>query len=261
MEDLKDILYDDAQQKHIEIQNRKKKRKKRWRRMKRMMLVGFLLAGTGYFLSDLSKVKSLSVSGNTYYRDQDIFHLADLSYETRYVIMPKLLITWNLEKQDLIDTVDVSKTWLGRIHIDVKEKTILGSRTEADGKSYVIVAGSPYEKIEVEDQYEESLIQYPLIGDFDEENMQKLADAFRVKKREVSAEIISMISEIQPYSRSYDEHMVKLVMQDGNTLYSSYDAIPLLNDYKQVLRSSNKSHVCMELDESNASIYESPCDK
>ena len=89
--------------------------------------------------------------------------------------------------------------------------------------------------------------------------MQKLVDAFTINKREVSADLITMISEIQPYSRSYDKHMVKLIMQDGNTLFSAYDGIPLLNDYKQVLRSSSKSHVCLELDETNASIYESAC--
>lgn len=262
MEDLKDILYDDVEQKFIALQDRKKKRKVRWRRVKRLVLLTVLIVGTLYFASDYSKVKSLSVSGNTYYRDEDILRMAKLSYRTRYVVMPKFVIAWNLEQQDLIESVDVIKNWQGAIQLEVHEKKILGSVVDEVGKSYVIAckaAKEPIERIAVADDYRFALANYPVLGDFDDENLQKLADAFNVKKREVGPEIIAMISEIQPYQRSYDKHMVKLVMQDGNTLYSSYDGIPLLNDYKQVLRSSGKSHVCMELDETNASIYEQPC--
>lgn len=261
MEDLKDILYDDVEQKFIELQDKKKKRKKRWRRIKRFVFFGTLIFGTVYFVSDFSKVKSLSVSGNTYYSNSDILNMADLSYETRYVIMPKFLITWNLEKHSLIDRVEVTKNWQGAIHVAVTEKKILGSYKDSEGKVYAIVVGDPYEKIEVDKAHLSAMSHYPVLGDFDEEHLQKLVNSFKINKREVNIDMISMISEIQPHSRSYDEHMVKLVMQDGNTLYSSYDGIPLLNDYKQVLRSSNKSHVCMELDETNASIYESTCDK
>ena len=262
MEDLKDILYDDVEQKFIELQDKKKKRKIRWRRVKNIVILTVLVIGTVYFASDYSKVKSLSVSGNTYYTDKDILHMADLSYETRYVIMPKFMIQWNLGKYDLIDSVDVIKNLQGAIQLEVHEKKILGSITDKDGKTYVIVCGKekqPFEKYEVDEGHIASLVHYPKLGNFDDENMQKLVDAFTLNKREVSAELIAMISEIQPYSRSYDKHMVKLVMQDGNTLYSAYDGIPLLNDYKQVLRSSGKSHVCLELDETNASIYEREC--
>ena len=48
--------------------------------------------------------------------------------------------------------------------------------------------------------------------------------------------MISMISEILPHKESYDEHMVKIVMQDGNTIYASYDSLGLLNAYKSALK-------------------------
>ena len=64
MEDLKDILYDDVEQKFIELQDKKKKRKIRWRRVKNIVILTVLVIGTVYFASDYSKVKSLSVSGN-----------------------------------------------------------------------------------------------------------------------------------------------------------------------------------------------------
>ncbi|MCI9524963.1 MAG: FtsQ-type POTRA domain-containing protein [Erysipelotrichaceae bacterium] len=261
MEDLKEILYDDVEQKFIELQDRKKRRKIRWNRIKLLVICGGFLIVLFYFLSDISKVKSLKVSGNTYYSEQEILNMADLSYETRYVLMPQFLIVWNLEKQELIESVEVHKNWYGAIRIDVEEKKILGSMQDKDGKTYVIVPGTPIKKIEVDDKHKAQLAHFPFIGDFDEENLQKLVDAFNMNKREVEADMISMISEIHPYERSYNKHMVKLIMQDGNTLFSSYEGIPLLNDYKQVLRASMKSHVCMDLDETNASIYESSCKK
>lgn len=261
MEDIKELLYDDVEQKYIALQDKKKKRKKRIRRTRRIVILTLLVGGMVYFFSDFSKVKSLSVSGNTYYSEEDILSMADLSYETRFALMPSIFIQWNLEKQALIEQVDVEKDWNGAITIQVQEKTILGSLSDEAGVTYVIASGNPFVKLEVDDGHKRQLAHFPLLGAFDDENLQKLVDAFNIKKREVNPEIIAMISEIQPYARSYDEHMVKLIMQDGNTLFSSYDGIPLLNDYKQVLRSSNKTHVCMELDESNASIYESSCDK
>ncbi len=261
MEELKEILYDDVEAKFMELQDRKKKRRIRWQRVKLLCIIVLAVLGIIYFSSDYSKVKSLSVSGNTYYRDSDILDQAKLSYETRYIIMPKFLIAWNVEKLELVDHVDVIKNWQGAIQLEVSEKKILGSMSDESGNVYVIVCGKPYEKIAVDEEHRSILSHYPKLGEFDEENLQLLVDAFSIDKREVPENIISMISEIQPYARSYDAHMVKIIMQDGNTLYSAYDGIPLLNDYKQVLRSSNKTHVCLELDETNASIYESDCNK
>lgn len=260
MEDIKDILYDDVEQKFIELQDKKKRRHKRWKRIKRFVILGGLLFGSIYFVSDYSKVQSLSVAGNTYFSDMDILNMADLSYETRYVIMPKFLITWNLEKSGIIDSVEVEKTWNGAIHVTVKEKTILGYTLDEHGAASIIIVDDPIEKIAVADAQRDSLSHFPYLNGFDDENLQKLANAFNQKKREVGPNIIAMISEMAPYSRSYDEHMVKLVMQDGNIAYSAYDGIPLLNDYKKLLLTMSKSHICLELDDTNATITSKACE-
>lgn len=260
MEDIKDILYDDVEQKFIELQDKKKRRHKRWKRIKRFVLLGGLIFGSIYFLSDYSKVQSLSVSGNTYFSDVDILNMADLSYETRYILMPKFLISWNLEKSDVIDSIEVEKTWNGAIHVTVKEKTILGYTMEENGEPMLVIVDNPIEKIPVADAQKDSLSHFPYLNGFDEENLQKLADAFNQKKREVGPKIIAMISEMTPYARSYDEHMVRLVMQDGNIAYSSYDGIPLLNDYKKLLLTMSKSHICLELDDTNATITSKACE-
>lgn len=260
MENLNDLLYDDVEQKFIELQDKKKKRRKRWKRIKSTILIGGILIGSVYFFSDYSKVQSLSVTGNAYFSEQDILNMADLSYETRYVLMPKFLINWNLGKSSMIDSVEIKKTINGAIHLHVKEKKILGYYIADDGKTYMVAADTPIVKVEVTNEHHEALAHYPLLANFDDENLQKLADAFQQPKREVGSDVIAMISEILPHERSYDAHMVKIVMQDGNTIYSSYDGIPLLNDYKKVLRELTSTHVCLELDDTNASIVSKACE-
>ena len=39
--------------------------------------------------------------------------------------------------------------------------------------------------------------------------------------------------------------MVKIVMQDGNTIYASYDSLGLLNAYKSALKDLKGKKVCV----------------
>ena len=89
MEQLDELLYDDVEAKYLALQNKKKKRKKR-RRKRRLVIAGaILLVASLYFMSDISKVKSLEVKGNRFYTKEDVLKKAHLSYETRYMITPK----------------------------------------------------------------------------------------------------------------------------------------------------------------------------
>lgn len=259
MEDLKDILYDDVEQKFIELQDKKKRRGKRWKKFKITTIMLVLIIGSAYFLSDYSKVKSLSVEGNIYYNDSEIFEKASLSYNTRYIVMPKFLIQWNLEKDPLIESASVEKTMLGAIHITLKEKRIIGYYIADDGKNILVYGKEEVLKEEISSQHINKITKFPLLVNFPDEQLLNLLNAFQIKNREVKDGIISMISEISPYATSYDEHMVKIVMQDGNTIYSSYAGIPLLNEYKKVLQQLNESNVCLQVEDQNAVIIKTKC--
>ena len=72
MEQLDELLYDDVEAKYLALQNKKKKRKKR-RRKRRLVIAGaILLVASLYFMSDISKVKSLEVKGNRFYTKEDV---------------------------------------------------------------------------------------------------------------------------------------------------------------------------------------------
>ena len=68
-----------------------------------------------------------------------------------------------------------------------------------------------------------------------------------------------MISEIRPYSESYDQNMVKIVMQDGNTFYISFVTIPQMNYYSNVLKDLKDDNVCFVMIPNTDTISTEDC--
>ena len=62
---------------------------------------------------------------------------------------------------------------------------------------------------------------------------------------------------------SYDANMVKLVMQDGNFIYTDYASMPLLKDYKEVvlknIKEGKKKRLCVVMDDATANIHTEDC--
>lgn len=258
MEDLEDILYDDVEAKFLTLQNKKKNRKKRKRRRRLLILLVLICIGALYFYSDISKVKSLVVKGNRFYSKEMVLKKADLSYDTRYIIMPKFYIEWQLKKDKFIKDATVTKGMDGAIKITIVEKTIVGYFIE-NGKNYVLVSDGS--QIEMKSEELDRIVNFPLIDGFSKTERKKLADSFIESKNAVKPEIIAMISEMQPYQTSYDKHMVKIVMQDGNTIFTSYDSMSLLNDYIGTLKKLNKTNVCLWPDAATRSMHNESCSK
>lgn len=256
MEELDDILYDDVEAKYLALQNKKKNRKKK-RRKRRLMILFILLAvGFLYFNSDMSKVKSLEVSGNVFYTKEEVLKKAQLSYNTRYIVIPKMYIEWKLEQDTFIEDVRVHKDMNGAISIEIQEKAMIGYLVE-DGKNYVVMSDG--HKVLLDKENLSSMLNLPSIDGFKDEELKKLAKAFSMQKQEVKPEIIHMISEIVPYATSYDPHMVKIIMQDGNLIYTSYESIPMLNSYLDTLKGLNKDHACLWPDINTGSIQSLDC--
>lgn len=261
MEDLNDLLYNDVEAKFLALQNKKKKRKKRRRKIRLIAFGVILLIGVLYFSSDASKVKSLEVSGNLFYTKEEVLKKAGLSYNTRYIVVPKLYIEYRLHQDDLLKDVEVKKTMNGVITIQVKEKMIIGYFVK-DEKNYALVSDGSTK--EITSEHLSMIVNFPLIDGFSDEQLKNLAASFMVENREVSQNMIAMISEIHPYQASYDKNMVKLVMQDGNFIYTDYASMPLLNDYKEgvlknIKEGKKKERLCVVLDDATANIHTEDC--
>ncbi|MEG0423600.1 MAG: FtsQ-type POTRA domain-containing protein [Erysipelotrichaceae bacterium] len=256
MASIKDFLYDDKEEKLNEIQNRISRRKRRFKLFKRCFISLLLLLGILYFISDYSKVKSLRVENNVYYSQEDILKKADLSYNTRHLLVPTFYIEHILGEDPLIKEVDVNKNIQGNITIKVKEEKVIGYLAK-DNKNITILLGNG-KTFDLDIKYLSNIIYLPYLSEFTTKELKELAHAFNRKGKEVDQSIISSISDIKPFTTSYDQHMIKIWMQDGNRIYSSLKGIPLLNTYKKVLEKIETtplkgSNVCLWADELNAS--------
>lgn len=253
----KDLLYNDYDAKMKALQKKKRKRKKRRRRRRILFLIIFLSAMVSYFLSDVSKIKSIVVSGNRIYSDEQIQQLANISYETRYIVCPSFWMKWNIEKGEMIASAEVKKKIDGSVHITVEEKKAIGYVLNDDGTKEIVLDSG--EKVKMEDDFAKSMMELPLISGFDDEQLEKLAKSIKTSKKEITQDSIGRISEIVAYAESYDEHMVKLLMQDGNTIYTSYGGMRLFPSYDAVLKELEGKDVCLFFEEATDVVAKMEC--
>ena len=67
-----------------------------------------------------------------------VLQKAGLTYDSRYIVIPRFYLEWKLEKDDLIEAATVHKELDGAITIEVKEKSIVGYYID-NGKNYALV--------------------------------------------------------------------------------------------------------------------------
>lgn len=252
-----DEIYDEHDRKMQELQIRKKRRRRKWKIFRWSFFCMILVLGTLYFVSDYSKVKSLTVKNSTFYTEEEILNKAGLSYNTRYLLVPGFYISHKLENDPLIDSVDVSKNLDGAIIIQVNEIPVVGYLAEDGGKLKLLLTNG--KTVNVDQKYLSSVVLYPQLDGFKKSQLPKIAKAFKGKNAQTTNAIISMISEIHPYSTNYDANMLQLVMQDGNRVYTSLKGVRLLDQYTKILAYLQGSHVCLFVDEDTNSIQKNKC--
>ena len=75
--------------------------------------------------------------------------------------------------------------------------------------------------------------------------------------------LMFLIALSTPYEEiqeeTYEKDMVKLIMQDGNSIFVSYKGIALLSHYKDVLKPLKGNHVCLWIDETTKAISKKDC--
>ena len=253
---LKDFLYDDDDARIEALQAKKELRRNRRRKGQIYLIVILVVVSILYFCSSASKVHSIKISGNTFYSEQAILDMAKVDYESHTLFKSAKLMEYRLEKNELIEEAIVEKSLDGRFSIKVKEALVIGYFVEKD-KNYVLLQDGS--KFEIKSSNLDAIVNYPLIDGFSKKEMKNLAASFSTKKRAVSQDVISMISEIRPFKQSYDEHMVKIVMQDGNTVFTSYDSLIMLNDYKKTLEHLTHNHVCFWMDINTDTVVAGDC--
>lgn len=231
-------------------QVKQKKRKRRNKRIARFaLLVSLIVLVVFYLTSDMSKVKSLTVKNNVHYSDSQILELAGIDYDSNYILTMSLYVNHKLEKNSLIADAKLKKDLHGGFTIYIEEEKVIGSLKE--NPQLLLIQGKGIENIS-----NISLKSIPRIGAFSDEQLLKLNESFE----NVDSKVLTMISEILPHAETYNSEMVRIVMNDGNRITSSYDGISLINSYKKILPQLEGTHVCLFMDELSGNIIKQSVD-
>ena len=231
-------------------QVKNKKRKRRNKRIARFaLLISFIVLVVFYLTSDMSKVKSLTVKNNVHYSDSQILELAGIDYDSNYILTNSFYVNYKLEKNSLIADAKLKKDLHGGFTIYIEEEKVIGSLKE--NPQLLLIQGKGIENIS-----NISLKSIPRIGAFTDEQLLKLNESFE----NVDSKVLTMISEILPHAETYNSEMVRIVMNDGNRITSSYDGISLINSYKKILPQLEGTHVCLFMDELSGNIIKQSVD-
>lgn len=249
-----DVLQNDELEERENIANRNKEKKKRRRKRRRRLLALLLIAlAVVYAISDYSNVRIVEISGNSYYSKQQIMNIAGISYDMKSILAPSFLIDKRLEDDSLIKNAKISKTWDGIITIEIEEEKLVGYYTK-DGKNYLIADGD--KDVLIKEQDQNKLANVPYLVDLDTKQIASYKKAID----KVEKESIWLISEISHYETSYDQNMLKLIMQDGHVVYTSFAGLSLLDSYTEMLKELRTDLKCIMFVEETNTMYSEKCE-
>ncbi len=233
-----------------------KKERPTWVKVALGVLVFLLICTAVYLFCPYTKIQALVCSGNYYFTPQQIYGIADVSVNNRtYLHLPGQMAK-KLEANPLIESADVS--YDGQVvNIAVKEKMIIGYYEE-NGENYLLT--SQGERIPVTNTSElRTLVHYPLLVDLSPEVMDEIAKEVREHPEELTRSVFEKVAEILPWQESYDKNMLKLVLQDGNTVFTSIPSLFMMSTYQQVLMNLHGESVCLMLDGDNGVVNNIGC--
>ena len=209
-----------------------------------------------YYFSTDSHVKVLSCKNNYYLSDNEVYDLANVSTKTRLYFVPSILFEKRVEKMPFVQSCKVSKK-TRKLTFDVQEKLIVGYYVKGDKNFALFQDGT---SIEIEEQYLNMIVHFPLLSDFNAKQRKQLCEQFQKHSKILTRDLIEKFAEIVPYKASYDKNMFKITMQDGNIVYTNLNSIKMLSKYQSVLTKLKGQSVCLVLDSTHSTIEKVNCE-
>ncbi len=221
-------------------------------------LIVFLIgAGAVFLFSPYTRIQAMVCTGNYYYTPQQVFAIAGLNINNRLFLYPEGAVEKKLMENPLIEKASVVRDGQ-KLNVSIEEKTIIGYY-EKDGANYLV--SSSGERIPVENETElRTLIHFPLMADLSEENIDKIAKECADHPDLLTRATFEKIAEILPWEESYDRNMLKLVLQDGNTVFTSIGSLHMMAAYPKILENLQGENVCLVLDGDNNVVNKVACD-
>lgn len=220
-----------------------------------VFLVLFIVFGLSVYLldqSELFRVKSVSVTGNTHVSDEEVIALSEIIAGERMWLLSKSSISKKVSGSLWVKGVNVVKSQ-NIVTIEVTEHRVLGYKV-TDKISLLLQSG---QLIPLKESQLDWIATGALISGFDEETLlKKLVDSFA----KVDDSIMMFVSEIHQSSVSYDEALIRLIMSDGNQIFTDFAALDLINEYKLIVNQINPANKCIYFDALHRAYSSRPCE-
>ena len=247
--------YNSSQQVYDVYKEEQKKKKNRIVQRRVVIygsIVTVLLLIVVYIASPISRVKTILIKGNRMLSNQEVLVYGNIKVNDLLIFVFTRSIEKNLEKNPFILEANVQKTFDRGIEITIVEKKIFTYRLDGEPMIYFF-DGSQWELTEKELSY---LTAVPYLNGFHDAD---LLEKVRVAFLDVDENIFRMISEIHEYATSYDAHMLRIVMQDGNQIFTSLLSLKSINYYLEILNNLKVENSCIFIDELSGSAFSMVC--
>lgn len=249
-EDL--IFTNKVDRQYLLEQKRKRKQARKETQLAWMLRLLFVAILVLYFLSDVSKIKQITVVGNHAIDRQALIQSSGLSLESRYYVFSPFLIESKLRKHPLIKQVSVKRDSYQIVRIEVTEKPILASLF-VDQVAWLLEDGSV---VTAGNDSREYLTQVPYLEGFETPDL--LSKMARYLP-EVDGLTKSLISEIALFPLDYDPEYLKIHMIDGNTVYVSIMNLENINGYPKLVNAIHAKDACIFFETMADRAYTSEC--
>lgn len=235
---------------HAIKQAKIKKRNKR--RFISTIIVTFLIISSYLYLtSSVARINYISITGNYYHDKNDIMMIANIKANDYWLITYPGLIKTKLTSDPMINDAEILKANDRNLQINIKEERLL-AYLYTDKAYFVIENG---ELLEMNESKQWLIQELPLLVGFTNEDIKTYVDALGAINDETRANI----TEIHHYATSFDENMLKIIMIDGNKVYTSLSAISSVNNYFAIVKVLKVTNSCIYIDENSKTAYSSEC--
>ncbi len=216
------------------------KKRKRKLKLSRVFLTLFFLFLVVFIVISLTKIKvnGFSISGNTYYTDNEILDMTGLSKYPSFLLTNSYNVSSKVKDNKLIKRITIKKTLYGRFNVTVTENKIL-FYDSVNNKS-VTADGSL-----VSYYYEYS----PVL--VNEVNNKKVYNKLIEKMIKVNDDIFNNISEIKYEPNDIDKERFLLSMNDGNYVYVTMSKFSSINKYLDIVKTLDSKNGILYLDYGN----------
>jgi cell division protein FtsQ len=238
----------------------RKQLKKQFQRNRWLKRLGFLLLSLTlglisafYLRTSLSTLNQIEISGNHLLTKQEILKQLDLETD---------VYLWNLDLVNLQDRLNqLDLVYSGKISFET-QNTLRIELIEKRGVAlFVINTGlvmlSDQGEFITMDAHRLLLnMNLPLvIGMEDAVEINDLAHILGT----LNDEILVNISEIHKERTAFNEPQMRLMMQEGNTVFAPLSALSSLDKYLQVVKMTNEKNSCFTIADISFSLVKSEC--